>query len=87
MGDDLFLCSAKNILISIDAATGRENWRYDPQVSDEAIPYSASCRGVALYTAPDLPEDAPCRTKRKGEARAASLRQSGARSPMCWQLS
>lgn len=63
VGDDLFLCSAKNILISIDAATGRENWRYDPQVSDEAIPYSASCRGVALYTAPDLPEDAPCRTR------------------------
>ena len=34
--------SAKNILIAIDAATGEENWRFDPRAGDDAIPYSAS---------------------------------------------
>jgi quinoprotein glucose dehydrogenase len=53
IGDDLFLCSAKNILISLDARSGRERWRYDPGVPDDAIPYSASCRGVAYYATPD----------------------------------
>ncbi|MCF3935558.1 PQQ-binding-like beta-propeller repeat protein [Acuticoccus sp. M5D2P5] len=63
VGDALLMCSAMNILISIDAATGEENWRYDPQVSDDAIPYSASCRGVSIYTDPDAAADAPCATR------------------------
>ncbi|WP_118135530.1 pyrroloquinoline quinone-dependent dehydrogenase [Oceanicella sp. SM1341] len=63
IGDALVMCSAKNVLISIDAATGEENWRYDTGVPDEAIPYSASCRGVSAYTAPELPADAPCKSR------------------------
>ncbi|MFN3514794.1 MAG: membrane-bound PQQ-dependent dehydrogenase, glucose/quinate/shikimate family [Phenylobacterium sp.] len=54
IGDALYLCSAKNILISLDAATGEERWRYDPKVSDDWIPYTAACRGVAYYVAPEL---------------------------------
>ncbi|HYD46465.1 MAG TPA: membrane-bound PQQ-dependent dehydrogenase, glucose/quinate/shikimate family, partial [Phenylobacterium sp.] len=52
VGDTLYLCSARNILIALDAATGREKWRYDPKVSDDAIPYTAACRGVAYYARP-----------------------------------
>ncbi|WP_128254151.1 pyrroloquinoline quinone-dependent dehydrogenase [Falsirhodobacter deserti] len=63
IGNQLVMCSAKNILISIDAATGEENWRYDPQVSNDAIPYSASCRGVSVYTAPDVPDGALCKSR------------------------
>ncbi|QUS35490.1 pyrroloquinoline quinone-dependent dehydrogenase [Falsirhodobacter algicola] len=63
IGHQLVMCSAKNILISIDAATGEELWRHDPGVSNDAIPYSASCRGVSAYTAPDLGEDAACKTR------------------------
>ena len=63
VGDSLYLCSAKNILISVDPATGKERWRYDPSVPDDAIPYSASCRGVTYYEAPDLPQDAACKTR------------------------
>lgn len=63
VGDDLLLCSAKNVLISIDAATGTENWRYDPGVPDDAIPYSASCRGVSIWTDPQAGEDDPCSTR------------------------
>jgi quinoprotein glucose dehydrogenase len=54
IGDDVFLCTSRNILISLNAATGEENWRYDPQVSEDAIPYTAACRGVTYY---EVPED------------------------------
>jgi quinoprotein glucose dehydrogenase len=52
IGDTLYLCSAKNILIALDPASGRERWRYDPHVPNAWIPYTAACRGVAYYAVP-----------------------------------
>lgn len=49
VGDTLYLCTARNILIALDARTGEQRWRYDPQVSDDWIPYTAACRGVAYH--------------------------------------
>lgn len=49
IGDTVYLCSARNIIIALDAVTGEERWRHDPQVSDDYIPYTAACRGVAYY--------------------------------------
>ena len=63
IGNDLIMCSAKNILISVDAATGKEKWRFDPKVPSEAIPHAAVCRGVVTYTAPQLGENAACKTR------------------------
>jgi quinoprotein glucose dehydrogenase len=60
IGDRLFLCSAKNIVISLDAATGKEIWRLDPKVPDAAIPYGATCRGVAYYKNPQAMPGDPC---------------------------
>ena len=60
VGDNLFLCSALNVIISIDARTGGEEWRFDPGVSPDAIPYSASCRGVAYYANPDATAGEAC---------------------------
>lgn len=63
IGRDLLMCSAKNILISADAATGKENWRYDPGVPDQAIAHAAACRGVSTFTSPELAEGAACKTR------------------------
>ena len=60
VGDTLYLCSATNILIALDPATGKQRWRYDPQVSDDYIPYTAACRGVAYYAAPGASADSEC---------------------------
>ncbi len=49
IGDRLYLCSATNILIALDAASGEEVWRHDPQLDHDWIPYTAACRGVAYY--------------------------------------
>jgi quinoprotein glucose dehydrogenase len=53
IGNRLFLCSATNILIALDARTGEEIWRHDPEVGDEYIPYTAACRGVVHYRMPE----------------------------------
>src|SRR5690606_36021936 len=34
---------------ALDAGTGQERWRHDPQVSDDWLPYTAACRGVVYY--------------------------------------
>ncbi len=61
IGDRLYLCSAMNILIALDAKTGQELWRFDPKVSTRWIPYSATCRGVVAYrkTTPSTVEATP----------------------------
>jgi quinoprotein glucose dehydrogenase len=52
IGDTLYLCSARNVLIALDARDGKERWRFDPKVSDEFIPYTAACRGVSYFEQP-----------------------------------
>jgi quinoprotein glucose dehydrogenase len=53
VGDTLFVCSAMGTVIGVDAATGLEEWRHDPGVSPDAIPYGATCRGVAFFEVPE----------------------------------
>lgn len=63
IGTALYLCTPRNIMISLDAASGRERWRYDPNVTIDNIPYSASCRGVSFYEQPDAPDEALCKRR------------------------
>jgi quinoprotein glucose dehydrogenase len=58
IGDRLYLCTARNQLIALDAADGRERWRFDPKVRNASIPYTAACRGVAYYEVPATAQDA-----------------------------
>ncbi|WP_434213320.1 membrane-bound PQQ-dependent dehydrogenase, glucose/quinate/shikimate family [[Pseudomonas] boreopolis] len=58
VGDSLYLCTARNQLIALDARTGKQRWRFDPKVADESIPYTAACRGVAYYEVPPAGTDA-----------------------------
>lgn len=63
IGDSLYLCTPKNILIALSAANGEQRWRYDPNVPDKAIPYTAACRGVVYYAVPGMAADQPCATR------------------------
>jgi quinoprotein glucose dehydrogenase len=53
VGDHLFICTAKNILISINVVSGKEEWRFDPKVSDAVARAGAICRGVAYFETTD----------------------------------
>jgi quinoprotein glucose dehydrogenase len=60
VGDSLYLCSAKNIMIALDPVAGKERWRFDPKVPDSWIPYTAACRGVAYFAVPGAAADSEC---------------------------
>ncbi|SCW33790.1 quinoprotein glucose dehydrogenase [Sphingobium faniae] len=47
--DSLFLCTPDNIIIALDAETGKQRWRFDPKVD---APPAGTCRGVAYYRVP-----------------------------------
>lgn len=59
VGDTVYLCTGRSQLIALDAATGRQRWRFDPRVSDDNIPYTAACRGVAYYEVPSAVPSTP----------------------------
>lgn len=61
--DRLLVCSSMNKIIALDAVTGLEIWRYDPQVSTDAIPYNATCRGLAFYESPTMDAGEPCQRR------------------------
>lgn len=63
VGDTLYVCTPKNIVLALDPATGKRKWRFDPVVSDDAIPYTAACRGVTYYAVPGAPANQPCATR------------------------
>ncbi len=71
VGERLYFCTAGNRVISIDARSGEELWRYNPrnQVTGPEIEdladdnmFSRSCRGVGYYEAPSDYGGA-CRTR------------------------
>ncbi|MEM7100403.1 MAG: PQQ-binding-like beta-propeller repeat protein [Pseudomonadota bacterium] len=51
--DGLFLCTAQNIIISLDVDTGAERWRFDPENSTPPYGIIGNCRGVTYYKVPD----------------------------------
>ena len=60
VGDTLYLCSARDIILAVDAGSGKEAWRYDPQISNGNIPYGATCRGVSYYSVANVQPGQPC---------------------------
>ncbi len=69
VGSAVYVCTAGNVVISLDAATGEERWRFDPDnevtggaslaaLADDNM-FSRSCRGVGYVEAP-TGYDGPC---------------------------
>jgi len=46
VGDALYLCTPTNVVIALDADTGRQKWRHDPKVKTH---FWNRCRGVGYY--------------------------------------
>jgi quinoprotein glucose dehydrogenase len=60
VGNMLYLCSARDIIIAVEAGSGKEAWRYDPQISNGNIPYGATCRGVSFFAIPNATSADAC---------------------------
>jgi quinoprotein glucose dehydrogenase len=50
-GDALFVCNGHNMVLSLDAETGKERWRFD--MNTGVAPSGKPCRGVSYYRVPD----------------------------------
>jgi quinoprotein glucose dehydrogenase len=51
IGETLYLCTAVNDIIALDAATGQQKWRFNSGASHKDAPYGV-CRGVAHFQIP-----------------------------------
>lgn len=59
--DALLFCTQFSEVISVDPGTGRENWRYDPQVPTDGRPGNMfTCRGVSHWADEDAAQNATC---------------------------
>jgi quinoprotein glucose dehydrogenase len=63
VGDTFYVCTPKDIVIAVDPSTGKQRWRFDPEVPDENIPYTAACRGVAYYAVQNADASQACATR------------------------
>lgn len=60
-GGRLYLCSPFDAVSAVDPGTGRELWRFDPEVDDGVnYPNGYTCRGVKYWRDPAAPANAPC---------------------------
>ncbi|MVA25622.1 glucose/quinate/shikimate family membrane-bound PQQ-dependent dehydrogenase [Agrobacterium vitis] len=63
VGDTLYLCTPHNWAIAIDAATGKQKWKFDPNVGLNPDRQHQTCRGVTYYADPAATAGAPCATR------------------------
>lgn len=54
IGDSLYLCTAHQILFALDAATGKQKWKFDPQLKTTPAFQHVTCRGVSYHETPDV---------------------------------
>ncbi len=60
IGDGVYLCTSQNVMISLDADTGAERWRFDPENNTPAFGILGNCRGVTYYHIPERPKGEHC---------------------------
>ncbi|NTA50608.1 glucose/quinate/shikimate family membrane-bound PQQ-dependent dehydrogenase [Agrobacterium tumefaciens] len=60
IGNTLYICTPHNWAIAIDAATGKEKWKYDPNVGLNPDRQHQTCRGVSYYAVPNAAEGTAC---------------------------
>ena len=54
VGESLYVCTGDNVVLALDAATGRTRWKFDPRIEARRLPPFRSCRGVAYARTSDV---------------------------------
>ncbi|MGN6500979.1 MAG: outer membrane protein assembly factor BamB family protein, partial [Tsuneonella sp.] len=49
VGNLLYVCTPHNLVIALDAETGKQVWRYDPHIADSKDMQHLTCRGVSYH--------------------------------------
>lgn len=53
VGELLYVCTAMNVVVALDAETGEKRWEFDPKLTIAPVGFNGTCRGVSYYHAPD----------------------------------
>ena len=61
--DNLYLCTPHNLVIALDAETGQERWRFDPEVPHSVNRQHLTCRGLSYHAGPPATEGQACRQR------------------------
>lgn len=60
IGNSLYLCTPHNWAIALDATTGKQKWKFDPNVGLNPDRQHQTCRGVTYYKDPQITAGQPC---------------------------
>lgn len=58
--DTLYICTPHNIAIALDADTGKEKWRFNPDISANTQRQHQTCRGVTYWKDQTVAADQAC---------------------------
>ncbi|MCX8279577.1 glucose/quinate/shikimate family membrane-bound PQQ-dependent dehydrogenase [Phyllobacterium sp. 0TCS1.6C] len=58
--DTLFICTPHNWAIALDAKTGKQKWKFDPNAGLNPDRQHQTCRGVSYYADPAIQPGQPC---------------------------
>lgn len=80
IGNRLYLCTPHQLVIALDATTGREVWRFDPKISERLALQHLTCRGLSYQ--PPRTGGAEEEAKGAGSSAAGATVEAGsAKSP------
>lgn len=57
IGNRLYLCTPHQFVIALDATTGEEIWRLDPEIQGELALQHLTCRGLSYHPGPTAADD------------------------------
>ncbi len=63
IGDTLYMCTPHNWAIALDAASGKEKWKYDSNSGMNPDRQHQTCRGVTYYADPAVAAGTTCATR------------------------
>ncbi|MGE7367497.1 glucose/quinate/shikimate family membrane-bound PQQ-dependent dehydrogenase [Neorhizobium sp. NPDC001467] len=63
VGNSLFLCTPHNWAIALDATTGKQIWKFDPNAGLNPDRQHQTCRGVSYYADPAAAPGSACATR------------------------
>jgi quinoprotein glucose dehydrogenase len=64
VGNSLYLCTPHNWAIALDATTGKQKWRFNPEIKLDSARQHQTCRGVSYYAdSAAATSNAACKTR------------------------
>jgi quinoprotein glucose dehydrogenase len=87
IGNRLFLCTPHQSVIALDATTGKEVWRFDPEIQNPLALQHLTCRGLSYRPAAASPQAPPAAApEAPASATAATVRPAPHRMPLLPRL-